>query len=95
MKNSTVQSSSWRDFNGQIKNLTTLDRINMKAYLPNPLKSSFIYWYVFHCPKNNSVSSEPPEELKAKVRKGTQKKQASPSKVLNDFQGLQYNEEDV
>ena len=44
--------------------------------------------------KKPLVRREAPEEIRAKVRKGSQKKHASPIKVLSDFEGLEY-EEDV
>ena len=42
--------------------------------------------------KKPLVRREAPEEVRAKVRRGSQKKQASPMKLLSDFEGLETTE---
>lgn len=57
-------------------------------------KIPVVVWKMKAPEKKPLVRREAPEEVKAKVRKGSQKKQPSPIKLLSDFEGLG-NEEDV
>ena len=51
-----------------------------------------VVWRMKAPEKKPLVRREAPEEVKAKVRRGSQKKQASPLKALSEFQGVETDE---
>lgn len=55
-------------------------------------KVPIVVWKMKAPEKKPLVRLEAPEEVKAKVRKGSQKKQTSPLKILSDFEGLEPDE---
>ena len=59
-----------------------------------PVKHPLVVWKMKVPEKKPLIRREAPEEIKAKIRKGTQKKQTSPIRILSDFEGLG-NEGDV
>ena len=52
-------------------------------------KAPLVVWKMKAPEKKPLVRREAPEEVRAKVRKGSQKKQASPMKLLSDFEGME------
>ena len=59
-------------------------------------KAPLVVWKMKAPEKKPLVRREAPEEVRAKVRKGSQKKQASPMKLLSDFEGMESKElEDI
>jgi catenin alpha len=52
-----------------------------------PAQQQLVVWRMKAPEKKPLVRREAPEEVRAKVRRGSQKKQASPLKALSEFQG--------